>query len=411
MGYSQNPLRISLPSRVIVLPIALLLLASFRFDSLLFAQEPGSVSLEPGKDRGGYNYSSFITDAPHEACQNACASDTNCQAYTWVRPGVKNPQAVCYLKDTVPEASGNPDCVSGVKLLLPQGLTGGLSYWRPEEVKNVGIVDKTATLNPQGGRQAKSGWQTLSDGDIGAKTDQGFYHQELTSQGGGITSQTPDRFMLPAGTACGFHHTTNSSSSCMGIDPGANKCPNGWIARRHFDMSSGDGNADCLGGFFPQHCGYFVWCEYTDPHKLCEDSDCVQSAVGFASVGIKSNTDPTGDTLRFGCPTGTGRTSFYDMGRGEGQGLSFCLYSYPWVPPGPFDPHAGAIPGSSRNTTPGGPGPVPGPNANSCDKWGSTCVPQKNTCCSTLSCTWIARERIWECCKGIDPVTQTCGIP
>ena len=143
----------------------------------------------------------------------------------------------------------------------------------------------------------------------------------------------PDRFMLPAGTACGFHHTQHSKGTCMGVDllkraarqrGATTRAPRGWIRRYHFDMGSGSGNRDCSGldGLYnPRDCGYFVWCEYTDP--TCVDSDCVNRATKIATVGIMSNTDETGTTVRR-CPPGTVRTSFYDDGRGEGEGLSFC---------------------------------------------------------------------------------------
>ena len=273
-------------------------------------------------------------------CQNACAREARCQAYTWVRPGVQKPKAVCWLKDGVPSPTRNADCVSGVKWSLPQGLTGGLSYWISGAVATIGSVDvlgtpddQIATLTEGGKRQAHGGWTNVSDGDRGLHKDNGFYHQELRPEGGGIRSAKPDRFMLPAGTACGFHHTQNSPANlstglgtCMGIDPGRNACPKGWIARRHFDMSSGNGSRDCgtseaLG--HPEACGYFVWCEYTDPYKPCEGQECIDRAKRMATVGIQGNTDATGATLLR--PECLSRTSFYDDGRPEGKGLSFCL--------------------------------------------------------------------------------------
>ena len=417
MANSQRLLRTSLLSTIVVLT-SLLLLASLRSGSTLFGQEPGSLSLEPGTDRQGLDYKSFEidggpeacqkacasearcqaytwtrpgvhgpkavcwlksgvpsptsnancvsgakwsllslepgTDRPGldykrleidggpEACQNACASEARCQAYTWTRPGVHGPKAVCWLKYGVPSPTSNANCVSGAKWSLPQGLTGGLTYWIRDVVAKIGSVAGIATLTWQGERRSKPGWTNVSDGDRGLRKDDGFYHQELLAAGGGIRPATPDRLMLPAGTACGFHHTQNSPANlstglgtCMGMDPGRNACPNGWIARRHFDMSSGNGSRDCgtpeaLGD--PAACGYFVWCEYTDPYKLCEGPDCVDRATRMATVGIQSDTDATGATLRPECPSGTIRTPFFDSGRPGGKGLSFCLNSSA-VPP------------------------------------------------------------------------------
>lgn len=321
----------------------LAVIAAFHFSPALAAQGPGSVSVEPGTDRPGLNYRSYETDGGPGACQNDCAGDVKCQAYTWVRPGVQRPKAVCWLKFGVPGPAGNNDCVSGVKTSLPQGLTGGLSYWIPQEAVHIGTVDGAATLLSGGQRSAKPGWRSFSDGDIVAGTNHGFYHQELLSEGGGITSVSPDRLVLPAGTACGFHHTLNSpprdgAGTCMGIDPGRDSCPVGWIPRRHFDMGSGDGHADCnsLAGLLSGHCHYFVWCEYMDPSNTCKDPGCLGAAVRTATMGIESNTDQSGATLRPVCPPGTTRTPFFDRGRGSGEGLSFCLNSAPQAtPPAP----------------------------------------------------------------------------
>ena len=330
MAKSQRLLRTALLWTIIV-QTSLALLVLLRFGSTLFAQqEPGSVSLEPGMDRQGLDYRSFEIDGGPGACRDACASEARCQAYTWVRPGVQKPKAVCWLKHGVPSPTSNANCVSGVKWSLPQGLTGGLTYWIRDVPAKIGSVAGIATLTWQGERRSKPGWTNVSDGDRGLRKDDGFYHQELLAAGGGIRSATPDRFMLPAGTACGFHHTQNSPANlstglgtCMGMDPGRNTCPDGWIARRHFDMSSGNGSRDCgtpeaLG--HPEACGYFVWCEYTDPYKLCEGPDCVNRATRMATVGIRSDTDATGATLRPECPSGTIRTPFYDEWASGRQG-------------------------------------------------------------------------------------------
>ena len=411
MANSQRLLRTSLLSTIVVLT-SLLLLASLRSGSTLFGQEPGSLSLEPGTDRQGLDYKSFEIDGGPEACQKACASEARCQAYTWTRPGVHGPKAVCWLKSGVPSPTSNANCVSGAKwsLLslepgtdrpgldykrleidggpeacqkacasearcqaytwtrpgvhgpkavcwlksgvpsptsnancvsgvkgvirsLPQGLSGGLTYagmgfW------DGGSVAGIATWKWGVGLQSNSGWKTVSDGDRGQPAGVGFYHQELLAAGGGVRSATPDRLMLPAGTACGFHHTQNSpadlstgAGTCMGMDPGRNACPKGWVARRHFDMSSGNGSRNCGTADaleHPEACGFFVWCEYTDPYKLCTGAGCVDRATRMATVGIQSDTDATGATLRPICPSGTTRTPFYDDGRPEGKGLSFC---------------------------------------------------------------------------------------
>jgi len=78
------------------------------------ASEP--VSLEIGKDRLGADYKGFALDrADPRFCQQACANDAACRAYTYVKPGVKGPRAMCFLKSSVAPATPNDCCTSGAK--------------------------------------------------------------------------------------------------------------------------------------------------------------------------------------------------------------------------------------------------------------------------------------------------------
>lgn len=73
-------------------------------------------SMEPDTNRPGGDYRSFEpAEARPELCQEACARDPECKAYTYVKPGVQGPGAVCWLKSAVPVASPSDCCVSGVK--------------------------------------------------------------------------------------------------------------------------------------------------------------------------------------------------------------------------------------------------------------------------------------------------------
>lgn len=77
------------------------------------------VTLEPGVNRPGRDYRSFPTSSTPGACQQACADDPGCLAFTWVRPGVQRPEAVCWLKNSVPPAGPDQNCVSGVRVAAP----------------------------------------------------------------------------------------------------------------------------------------------------------------------------------------------------------------------------------------------------------------------------------------------------
>jgi hypothetical protein len=49
-------------------------------------------------------------------CQARCASEAQCKAWTWVKPGADGPAATCHLRNQVPKVVSKSDCcVSGVK--------------------------------------------------------------------------------------------------------------------------------------------------------------------------------------------------------------------------------------------------------------------------------------------------------
>jgi len=73
-------------------------------------------AFERGFDRGGSDYRSFDLPAPNpEICRDACYSEAQCVAFTYVHPGVQGPNARCWLKGSVPMARPNSCCISGVK--------------------------------------------------------------------------------------------------------------------------------------------------------------------------------------------------------------------------------------------------------------------------------------------------------
>jgi hypothetical protein len=76
----------------------------------------GSLTSEDNTDRRGSDYKDFdLSQANWELCRDACANDGNCQAYTFVRPGVQGSSARCWLKSSVPAGSRDSCCISGVK--------------------------------------------------------------------------------------------------------------------------------------------------------------------------------------------------------------------------------------------------------------------------------------------------------
>lgn len=73
------------------------------------------VSMEAGMDKLGSDYRGFATGRDPQACRQACADDAACQAYTFVKPGIKGPEAMCFLKSAAPPSVANDCCVSGAK--------------------------------------------------------------------------------------------------------------------------------------------------------------------------------------------------------------------------------------------------------------------------------------------------------
>lgn len=79
-----------------------------------------TLTLEPGTDRLGSDYKGFALNQPDpELCRTACNADGACKAYSYVKPGVKAAQAMCYLKNAAPLASVDACCTSGTRKTGP----------------------------------------------------------------------------------------------------------------------------------------------------------------------------------------------------------------------------------------------------------------------------------------------------
>ncbi len=254
---------------------------------------------------------------------------------------------------------------------LPKGLTCGLSYsWLGGGVDNLCRGFSTGTV----GGAVAPGYFFVFDGDVGDSQFLGYAHQER-SDGIDYTSFSPlppgaptnlpppqvvvnpTDFVLPRGAVCGFHHTLNSQGRlCMGFNAGLDPalqptsepppppplegvpvlpgCPDGWKARKAFDMSSG--------------AWYWVWCEYQDPmHRSIGGPPPAEAGItcGVAHNGIAyTNEDPGPTCMGYRpadgtppvCPPGTKADGWYDQGRPGGIGLGFCTVTLvPFVMPPP----------------------------------------------------------------------------
>ena len=75
-----------------------------------------SFALETNTDRPGMDYSNFdLASANPSLCEQACNSDPDCRAFTYVKPGFQGANARCWLKNGIPTANPSDCCDSGVK--------------------------------------------------------------------------------------------------------------------------------------------------------------------------------------------------------------------------------------------------------------------------------------------------------
>jgi hypothetical protein len=251
---------------------------------------------------------------------------------------------------------------------LPQGLTCGLSYldtnnnYVPEEnacngTNTVHCEPAWYGLGELCSFKAAAGYEFTIDGDASLPPPDfckypycaGFMHQRLVD---GVTcapdaSTCPDstNFVLPRGAACGFHSTFQSppeAFTCMGFAPGQDPsfgnieprvaahpgCPDGWGARRAFDMGSGS--------------GWWVWCEYEDPNGLSGGGPKVGATglvCGLGHNDSSSGGGPFGDCMGFDwwassrCPNGTKVSGRFDDGEPSEVGLGFCTITSNTLPP------------------------------------------------------------------------------
>jgi hypothetical protein len=77
---------------------------------------PPAGAMEQGMNRRGRDYRGFELPQPWpENCRTACANESQCKAWTYVKPGIQAQKAKCWLKSSVPPPTADPNCVSGVK--------------------------------------------------------------------------------------------------------------------------------------------------------------------------------------------------------------------------------------------------------------------------------------------------------
>jgi len=83
--------------------------------SVLFLAASPSVACGPycdmPGDRGGVAY--YIDNAV--ACESTCDGTPDCVGWTWVKPGLQGPQAVCWIKKQIVSTRRSNCCISGYR--------------------------------------------------------------------------------------------------------------------------------------------------------------------------------------------------------------------------------------------------------------------------------------------------------
>jgi CubicO group peptidase (beta-lactamase class C family) len=105
------------------------------------------LTVEGQRNRAGSDLRSFrLTHPDVDICRAACGADTNCKAYTYVKPGVQGPDARCWLKSAVPAAVASDCCTSGTRITKevdPQSAAGGTGQgWQALATKVDGLVEE-----------------------------------------------------------------------------------------------------------------------------------------------------------------------------------------------------------------------------------------------------------------------------
>jgi PAN domain len=131
-----------------------------------YSQTPGQqtalAGFEYDIDRPGYDYRNFeLPSADPALCAAQCAAENQCQAWTYVKPGVQGTLARCWLKHRVPPpVPGATFAISGVKGASQPGPPGNFAgRW---DVILWGTVIVAQDGNSVSGTYSKDGGGTLT---------------------------------------------------------------------------------------------------------------------------------------------------------------------------------------------------------------------------------------------------------
>lgn len=119
----------------------------------LFAGAAGAAdyTVEDGFDRPGPAYETFEQTSDFQdpvLCRDRCESQPQCRSFTFVKPGVEGPKALCRMRDTEPAPVESACCISSVRGAPTQRALPSLALaWLGQDTDKLG---KARDLGPDG---------------------------------------------------------------------------------------------------------------------------------------------------------------------------------------------------------------------------------------------------------------------
>lgn len=197
---------------------------------------PADAEEQENVDLYGGDYEQIVHDAPGQdwrTCAARCAGDARCRAWTHVKPG-RTPFGECFLKDTVPERSADPCCVSGIKRSSAAPPPDRGSLQQPVEATfeaatgGLELSIRWSAAPAPGQEIPPEAWASEESvsGTVGERFVPGIY--DVLGEAGDhvfaarvtITQEGPNRFIIPPSEADSpAGEDREGGHECVGPDP------------------------------------------------------------------------------------------------------------------------------------------------------------------------------------------------
>ena len=147
------------------------------------AVSPSGLEVDVNRRGGDYRHYDLPSNNPNQ-CRDDCMNDPKCRAFTFLRPSYWGVNAHCFLKDSVPGATQESCCISGVK--AGGGDVGGDAKRLEGKWKFVCCGNQYSGdifFNPAGGNRF-TGWMYQQDHTIAGQINGNAVTFKRTFSGG-----------------------------------------------------------------------------------------------------------------------------------------------------------------------------------------------------------------------------------